>query len=62
MCAYPDADEKGHGVILRDIISVVNGIHSATANMECCSVVITDLAPHHDTSFTPSILLTRLSL
>ena len=44
----------GDDVISEDRIPVINGIHSATANMECCSVVITDPAPHHDTPSTPS--------
>ena len=35
-------------------IPLVNGIHSAMANMECCSV-ITDLTPHHDTPSNDSI-------
>ena len=25
-----------------DVVMAVNGIHSATANMKCCSVIITD--------------------
>ena len=49
-------------VILQDIIPVVNGIHSATANMECCSVMTTDPVPHHDTPSTPSIRLDKAAI
>ena len=34
------------GVISQHVILVVNDIHSATANMECCFVMITDPAAH----------------
>ena len=38
-------------------IRISQDIYSATANMECCSVMITDLALHNDTTSTPSIRL-----
>ena len=41
MCTYPNADEE-NDVISQDFIPVVlNGIHSATANRERYSVMIT---------------------
>ena len=51
----PMLTKEGNDVISQDIIPIVNGIHSTTADMECCSVMITDPAPHIDTPSTPSI-------
>ena len=45
-------------MILQNVIPVVNGIHSAIANMECCSVMITDPAPHHDILSMAIIVIT----
>ena len=48
---------EGDGVISQDVITVVYHIDSATANTECCSVMITDPASHHNTpSLYPSII------
>ena len=46
-------------VISQDVIPVINDIYYATANMECCSLMITDPAPHHDTPPAPSIRLDK---
>ena len=51
---------EGNDVISQDDILVVNDIRSATANVECCSVMITGIAIHHDTPSTPSIRLDKV--
>ena len=51
--------KEGNEVISQDVIPVVKGIHSATANMECCSVMITDPITYHDTPSTTSICLDK---
>ena len=56
---YPDADKGWNDVISQHVTLVANGTHSAAANMECLSVMITDPSPHHDTPSTPSIRLDK---
>ena len=52
---WPDLTwPEGNDVISQDVIPVVDGINSATANMEWCSLMITDPAPHHDTPLPPN--------
>ena len=46
--------KEENDMISQDIILVVNGIHSATANRECCSVMVTDPASHIDTPLHPT--------
>ena len=54
--------KEGNDKISPDTIPMVNGIHSAMTNMESCSVMITDPAPHHDTPSTPSICLDKAAI
>ena len=43
---------EGNDLISLDVVRVVNGIHSATANIDYCSVMITDPVSHHNTTST----------